>query len=264
MAWVVRISLLVLLLGGMAALSFLFFRQEQADRQIDPETFCNVAIAPPQIIAIGVDSSDPFTEVQIEAIRVQLSHALDQLPAGGLVEIYRMSAARGELTERLISVCNPGEQISFAQLLSTTSREEDELRSRYSERFVGAVQRTLRREAASESVSQSFILESIHAIGVQSFERHPEVRDRRLIIVSDMLQNSDLYSHYRDGNVPISQLFSSNPSALFRPDLDGVVVDVLVVERAGSSHRQTRELLAWWEDYFRGSNAMIRQVRTIA
>ena len=172
MAWLIRIPVFLLLLGGLGAVSFFFLKQEREAGLIDPNTFCNSAVAPEQMVTIAIDSSDPFTTIQMEAIRTALGNLIDELPAGGLVEIYRMNASQGELTDQLFSACNPGEDISVGELFATTSWEEDELRSRYPQRFVGAIRDTLDREANSQAADRSYIIESIHAISVQSFAAH--------------------------------------------------------------------------------------------
>ena len=91
----------------------------------------------------------------------------------------------------LFSVCNPGAPSFFSDLYRGRRYTERD----FEQRFVGAAEQVIEEVRAPSEASTSPIIEYVHRwLGGDDF--NASVENRRLILVSDMRQNSPLYSIY--------------------------------------------------------------------
>ena len=68
----------------------------------------------------------------------------------------------------------------------------------------------------------------------------------RLIVFSDMLQHSDLMSHYKKPLPTVKQVKALPGYAEMDANLRGVDVWIFYVRRSGLESRQTNEHYYWW------------------
>ena len=107
------------------------------------------------------------------------------------------------------------------------------------------------------------ILEMIRAVALdRSFD---STKERRLIIISDMLHNVPAYSHYRESADFFRWRKTDYAQEFLQLSLLDVEVDVLYLKRADDTIRniQTRRHVAFWEDYFEAVGASIRRLKPI-
>ncbi|WP_373413871.1 hypothetical protein [Ensifer aridi] len=74
---------------------------------IDKETRCPAA-GPVEITALLIDTTDPVSEKTLIDARNKFKEEIGATKVGGLVEIYGLTEAKGELT-KMFSGCNPGD-----------------------------------------------------------------------------------------------------------------------------------------------------------
>ena len=80
----------------------------------------------------------------------------------------------------------------------------------------------------------------------ENFSR--DVEDRRLVVVSDMLQNSDIFSAYSSAPLPDSGEISIMVEDRFGDELSGVALEVRLIQRKGRADQQRGELRDFWDD----------------
>ena len=104
---------------------------------------------------------------------------------------------------------------------------------------------------------QTPLIESIYGLGRRS-DFGPAVADRRLFIVSDMLQNTaSLYSLYSDSLD--FKVFAARPDAFQNvPDLTGVEVVNLYIDRPNDRCIQGEAQRQFWVDFFHSARTEIR------
>ena len=147
----------------------------------------------------------------------------------------------------LFSICNPGEPTFWSDLYRGrryTTRD-------FEQRFVGAAERIVDevREPAEAQISP--IVEYVHRwLGSDDFNAN--VANRRLILVSDMRQNSALYSIYaRADGAGLNDVVQRQ----FGPSAQGVTFDVYFVAH-GRDHNVTEdEVRSAWDHAFNSINA---------
>jgi len=151
---------------------------------------------PPEIVAIVIDRTDPVTPVQAAQIKNELSQVKADLPRQSELRAYTVGSVARETLSPDFRACHPGDLEEIDCWTESCKRAERRWRE-FSEKF----ERYLEGVSPSGSESESPLIESIRSIGATTFSdplfnSDPKTR-KRLIIVSDMLQNSSLFSHYR-------------------------------------------------------------------
>ncbi|MGQ0532605.1 MAG: hypothetical protein ACT4OF_07940 [Caulobacteraceae bacterium] len=142
----------------------------------------------------------------------------------------------------LFSVCNPGEPTLWSDLYRGrryTTRD-------FEQRFVGAAERIVAEVREPSEAHTSPIVEYIHRwLGSDDFNAH--VRDRRLILVSDMRQNSALYSIYAARN---GEGLGEVVQRQFGPAAEDVAFDVYFVAHGRDYNVSEDEVRTAWDNAF--------------
>jgi hypothetical protein len=142
----------------------------------------------------------------------------------------------------LFSVCNPGEPTFWSDLYRGrryTMRD-------FEQRFVGAAERIVADVREPSEARISPIVEYVRRwLGSDDF--NAEVRNRRLILVSDMRQNSALYSVYTAAdNDGLSEVVQRQ----FGPFAEGVTFDVYFVAHGRDYNVSEDEVRTAWDHAF--------------
>jgi hypothetical protein len=122
--------------------------------------------------------------------------------------------------------------------------------------FDAPISRALRVLISAPTAARSPILESIAALTSRPDFDH-RVSERRLLIVSDMLQHTPgEFSHYSSRGLWKAYI----QSALFQDtwaDLKNVAVDIEYLRRAGYGQYQKEEQRNFWRHWFKKSGAKV-------
>lgn len=249
-------------IGGLGYITWQSMGKETADR------FGCFSTAPQVQTAILVDVSEPrFNEEQSRS----LQRYFDQL-YNGLAFNERLSVITtaedqiGSVPEPRFHVC--GQATSSTQLETVNAdgasagflaRQKEKL---YEEIFAPAVSTLLSPDPDPNKRQryQSPVLEMI-----QSIRRfHPLRSGDRLIVISDLIQNSDSVQFCRTKNdMPPFSLFSKRSVyQRLKPDsLEGIEIEVLMIQRQGygqndfSFCNSEEELRRFWRDYLTANGA---------
>lgn len=192
-----------------------------------------------------IDGTDEFTPVQRAYLAKYFNDLKASIPIYGQIAIYAPQQMSDEdfLTPEL-RICNPGS----AEGVSGLTANPAQIQRRYEEEYAKKIDKVLSRGLAAAPASTSPVMEMIQAVSIDALPVSSSA-PRRLVIVSDMLQNASWYSHYRD---PLEfEVAKIRPefSHLFT-DLSGVDVEVLYVRRQGFEHLQTNRHGVFWAEYF--------------
>jgi hypothetical protein len=148
----------------------------------------------------------------------------------------------------LFSICNPG----APTLLSDLYRGHRYTQRDFAEHFVGAAERVIEQVRAPDEAPTSPIVEYVHSwLGARDFDAH--VPNRRIILVSDMRQNSPLYSMYSPGE---GQGLAPVVQNQFGPSAKGVTFDVYFVSHGKEHNVDEGSVRAAWDQAFRGVGAI--------
>ncbi len=247
---IVVLAVLVALIGAVVV--FLSTRPT-----VDPDTFCphggNYART-----AILIDATDSLSATQAKAIREEVEDLRRRLALYEWVGVFVLSEDNLVLPVPEIQKCNPGSEPN------PIYENPDMVRRRFEEEFrkplddaIGRLVKTTRPSPTSP------ILEMIRAVALD--RDYVSTQPRRLIVVSDMLQNVSEYSHYRDGSDFRTWRDTDYARGFLQVSLLGVEVEILYLRRVDkpSGPLQTRSHVKFWEDYFAAVGATVTILKPV-
>src|SRR5215469_6877721 len=217
----------------------------------DEMTGCLSAAAPASLTTILIDSSDPLSQRQEADIRGKLEDIRRSIAANGRVEIYSLVGKPDALLAPIVAACNPGDPNKVNPFFASQRIAEDQWQAL----FVSPFDRAIRESLSDNPSKNSPIMEAIQSIAIESLARDL-FKDvpRRLIIVSDLIQNTPALNQYRDRTS--FGAFSSGPYyRRVRADLRGVSVTVLYVWRDTTKAIQGRTHAEFWNELLSNEGA---------
>ena len=212
--------------------------------------------APPVHAIFVVDQSDPIPAPDIERLRLELRETAELLPRFSRLTIYLVNDRAYGQPRELFSECSPvsREQGLWQRLAEAlfVGAVNDERRLIWEEQFGNLLDTTI-ETLDDVPPSDTALLTALWNISRSPrFRRADEIR---LIIFSDMLENSSIVSHYRPTYPPVDRLERQVGEDFLIPNLSRVDVRVSYVLRPGDQAHQGDAHIAWWADYFARADA---------
>jgi hypothetical protein len=225
--------------------------------ELDQATMCPTN-GPVAYTIVLIDGTDEFSPVQKADLRRYFNELKDSVPKHSQIAIY----APQEMTqERLLTpalkICNPGD----AEGVSGLAQNPAQIQRRYNKDFSEKLDSVLSQSLSSQGANMSPVMEMIQAVAIDALPVHSS-KPKRLIIVSDMLQNMEWYSHYRD-SIDFDTVRRNPNFQHVYVDLTGVDVDVLYVGRQGYEHLQTNGHGLFWDQYFQHMKGVLQSILRI-
>ena len=196
-----------------------------------------------------IDMTDPWTAGQKEFLSVRADQLKRELRAFERFSIYGITDAHITLPQPLMSLCNPGDPQSVNFLVRTPARVQAD----FEERFRAPLRRLVAGLDRTRSAKRTPIIETLRALAIT--DEFDEEIERRLVIFSDMLQNTDYSQINADADLDYFEVFEASGFANDLPDLNDVQVEVLYIPSAKYEKRQTPEHLQFWKKFFEDSGA---------
>jgi hypothetical protein len=207
------------------------------------------------LTVVIVDTTDSITPLQRESLRNHFHRIKSGLEKYEALQLFSVDEVTDRVPPPLIEICNPG-------------RGEDEndytgnpaLRAkRWEGAFSNRIDEVLNRLVSTETRRESPIMETIQAAAVIAFQRHPETMAKKLVLVSDMLQNSPVLSQYREAP-DFAKFGATTAFAGVAADLRGVGVELLYLGREGKRELQNGRHIEFWQAYFQACGATLTRV----
>jgi hypothetical protein len=210
---------------------------------LDERTLCPTDKPIAGHTVVIVDRTDKWNPAVGETLREFIADA--QKNTQRYQKFSVVSLDSGMSTRPLFSVCNPGEPDFWTDLYRGrryTQRDFDE-------KFIGAAQTLTAQVREPSEAGSSPVVEYIHRwLGRDDF--NATIKNRRMVLVSDMRQNSDQYSIYKaaanaDELVPLVQ-------REFGPAGRDVVFDVYFVSHGHDYNVSEAQVRGVWDKAFKG------------
>jgi hypothetical protein len=247
-AWLLIAGALVI----VAAIGAFAWQNAKRADAFDPQTFCPKDGEYPRT-AVLLDASDSLSASQTKAVGEYLRDLRARLEEREWLGLFVLRADNLVLPSPEIARCNPG---SDANPLYENPRL---VRRRFEEEFRRPLEDALSRLAQSENPQdESPILEMVEAVALD--RNFDFTRKRRLIIVSDMLQNTAAYSHYRGAPDFAAFRESGYGRRFMELSLLGAEVEILYLKREKTRDLQTTAHIRFWEDFFDAAGARVELV----
>jgi hypothetical protein len=217
----------------------------------DELTLCEISDELPAHTAVILDKTDEYTEEEVTFIRMAIERTRDELAVGERFTLFELDE-KGEFNPRgELSLCNPGRGKQVNPLFQNPKIIEE----RYRAKFEGPMNEVLSDLVEPREAPASPILEAVARLG-QTEAFSPEAPARKLVLISDMLQNSSLFSIYGAGrgalpaNMPVSADVAKTVRDRFGNNLMDVQLEIRLIPRPGWNDVQRGELRRYWDDVF--------------
>lgn len=220
------------------------------------ETLCPKD-GPRSVTVVLVDASDDIPNVGRKQIQTYLEDTAETLPEYGLLEM-RLLDPSVEGGRIVFSRCNPGDGSNLSELVANP----EAVRKRWAKDFRKPLDDALAQGLAPSAAKTSPIMETVQRIAVDRFDgRAVADVDKRLILVSDMIEHGDRYSQYKDGIT--WEAFEKNPARrVLRTDLHGAEVSIRCIQR-NAERFGTRSHMEFWEQWIRDNGGEFVDAETV-
>lgn len=204
-----------------------------------------------------VDKTDPLSFTQKQALSVILRELVEKrIPEGYLFSVFLLGEDFKENAAPVIELCNPGNGSDKSEFTANLKK----LRQQYEERFVEPLLKQSDALLGTQPAKASPIFEMMQLVGINAFRKHDVKGERRLIVMSDMLQNTSQFSMYK-GPVDYVAFADTNYGKKTQVELRDVEVELHYL--MNTPQLQTKRNLKFWEDYFSKAGARVVSVRPL-
>lgn len=226
---------------------------------LDPETYCPKA-GPATVTAVIIDTTDSFNLVQRTDLINQIEQLIGAIPRYGALEIYAVGPIEDKQPQPVFRKCNPGRAEDISELTGNPIMVERDWRDGFREPLEDVLVKIL----APSEADRSPIMESIQWVTINALTvpGRSEV-SRRLVVVSDLLQNTAGVSFYH--NLVDFKTFSKTPYyRRVSAPIEGIAIDLLVIQRDSRTGIQNPKFLQFWVDFFDAQGASSLRVVNLA
>lgn len=239
--------LLTLAAGALGLLAY--FGLGSTDVRRDPDTGCRIGDhgAPPAHTMILIDQTDVLPQAEVGYARRLITNEYHWLPEDGVLTVRSIKLDPSD-TSQSITICRMprGSEVSgFTMTPAAVQRDFD--------RMAGArLNRFLRSLADARPQPGTPLMEAI-AITYRDPDFGADIGARRLVILSDMIENSRIADHYGRRYRTAADLVPERFDEV-RVDMARAAVRIHYVRRPRRSV-QGVDHQGFWEDYFREQGA---------
>jgi hypothetical protein len=226
---------------GLAAAAL--FLAPQPGPKLDPDTFC-AAGPPPAWTLIVVDASDAFSPRHKKMLAAAAASEIAQLADGGRLSVLALDDADPREPVSLFSRCAPKAAGHANPLVENTHA----IAAARAKNFDAPLNEALVKAEASRREKASPLTDALaSAVSDLEFRASPV---RRLVIVSDMMEHRPgQFSLYAAG-ATYQSFRESAPGVRAPPDLSGVSVRVIMLDRDGRDAAQVAGRANFWTPWF--------------
>lgn len=244
-AWYLVIGACVLLIAGALGVTQILLPKNR----IDEQTLCH-SNGPINVTSILLDLTDPLSRTQQGRLRTKID---DEIAASSTDTMIALGVV-SEFPDRWgaqYAKCKPATGDDANPLY-----ENRELISeRYNREFLAPIKQLIDRTLSSEAENRSPIMEALQSLVAETPDFARARGEKKIIIVSDMLQNSDDLSFYRGQDW--DYFVSRNGERRLARSLSNVGVEILRIPRSGGNTPPPELVDDFWTRYFdlQGSRA---------
>lgn len=233
----------VALIGGLGYL----YARASSQAKLDKETLCPID-GPVAVNAFLIDTTDPISSTTLIDVKNRFSKAVSAIPVGGLLEIYGLTEKPGELI-KMFDGCNPGDGSTVDQWTNNPGRRQRQ----WEEAFTKPLDEVSGRISDGQAGNASPIMAAIQNIKLTVFDQFDRPgMPKQLVVASDMIEHTGLYSQYRSG-ISYDTYAYSAANAEYRTSLDGIDVAIWYVDREAKAFNG-RDHLEFWARWIQRSH----------
>lgn len=243
--------------AAVALIAVAFVLVSRSNRSLD-DNLCPAR--PESITVLLVDVTDPMTVAQRQDFQNQLTKLRNSIPRYGKLIVAKVDSTSSTLLKPVIVRCNPG----IAEDENEWTGNPKAVEKLRREGFEEPLSDVFSRLSVASGADRSPVFESVQSVALTELLT-PDVVDlpRRLILASDLLQNTDTISFYKGLPSP-DELIASPPFRRVRSDLRDVDIEVWMLERADAPQTQPRALADLWHAALEEQGGSVERVYNVS
>lgn len=247
--------LIVAVIATIAAIVIAHMFLQRNYIEVDSKTNCpkEEAITYPSTVVL-IDRTDPITSSQKRYLMGYMEDLKRSFSLFEKVSIYPINSTSGKSLIPLFECCNPGNP----EEANVWFENPEQVREKFESDFSGPFNEAFERSIADATAETSPIIETIQGV-ISNHHLDNRITRRRLILISDLLQNVPEYSHYRNGysfNGFANSIYAHRTGS----NLFGVRVTIVYLWHPGASPEDVDAHLLFWEKFIRQSGGDLEQV----
>ena len=235
------------------ALIFFFYVSAKENYvKLNPDNHCPEVKPLKQLTVLVLDTTDSLNRAQKSSVKNVVEKLVSSTPRYGALAIYAVSPDEQRQSQSIFYRCNPGRKSEIDPKFANPAKIEQE----WKEGFHLPLNDTLERNLESGGANSSPIMESIQWVAIQEFGPLADVGiPLKLVVISDFLQHTTGYSHYR-----VHPIFSGFENSQYyrkvKANLQDAQIELWFVRR--NTGRQDSSLENFWRTYFlaQGTNSV--------
>jgi hypothetical protein len=249
----------LLILAVIAAVGTLFYLKPEKIEK-DLVTLCPIKEGPVGYTAIVIDRTDQFGSISKADVEIQLRDIVNGTKENEQISLYTVESVEKAPLRSLISVCNPGSPENVDPLKQSATI----VQRNWKTKFLGPLDALLVKLLVEDEAPLSPIMESIQSVSITALGGNKKASlPRRIILVSDLLQNSQAWSLYTQK--PNFQAFSKSRSTKgLNPDLRNVSVELLYLQRETKRGLDEKDLLGFWIKWIEAFGGRVTRVLKVS
>jgi len=247
------IALIALALIAAAGFAYVYLTAEHPPA-LDTATLCPQG-GPHSTTVVLVDASDDLPAPAKRELATLLQDIAEDLPAYALLDI-RVLDPENNSSRSLVALCNPGD----GRGLSTWTANPVLARKRWLESFHKPVLEAIDQGLAAGHADYSPIMAAIQGIAIDRFTGKAVASgDKKLIIISDMIEHDSDYSQYA-GDLTFDRYKRSPAYKKFSTDLHGAEVSIEYVQRLMKHPLDSVAHIRFWKEWIKDNDGHLRDV----
>lgn len=252
------VFLIVVVAIAVIGVAAAYFAAVDNQRVLDPTTLCPQD--PSSVTVLLVDVTDPMNLPQQQDFLNQLTKLKNSIPRFGQLTVMRVDSTGETLLTPIITRCSPGTGSDTDDIKGNPQKVQKQWEDGFAEPLDVAFKSIVRASGAD----QSPIIESLQSVALTEFQK-PGREDvpKRLVIASDLLQNTQGISFYKKLPTP-EDFVRSEAFRRVRTDLRGVDVELWQLQRLDAARTQPRALSELWERAIAEQGGMITRLYNVS
>lgn len=223
--------------------------------KIDKNTFCPKTGPESKTVAI-VDFTDPLNKAQKEFFLKELEKLKNSIKKYHGLIIYFVDENTDLNKSKIFSICNPGTKKDIKTAFEAISIDPKKVEETWEKGFSDKISENITDVIkSSKPQSTSPVMEMFQLVSLREFKDY-EKDTNKLIILSDMIQNTSTLSMYK-GEVPDFNNFrKTDYFSKVRTNLNkNVNVHLFIIKRDGFRKMQeSKKFQSFWSDFFYTGN----------
>jgi len=240
------------------ALGFFRYQLQQKQVLVNPDTLCPVGMPSPKYVAIVFDKSDAYNPIQQHFLKRFFSEFKKNLLAGTQISVYVIDGQLKEQVSADFIVCAP----RTGQGANAFYENPKLIRQRWHQQFEQPLDKVINGYMQAGKADSSPIMEALQIVSLSAFPVASGSVDKQIILVSDMLQHTPEWSHYR-GQMDLSKLQKTTYYQRINTDLQNAEVNILYVRREGMEQLQNKRHAFFWADYIESIGGRVTLIEKI-